>query len=472
MDRNLRGAKTRIQQRRGLDAVERNGHPPKYIVTIDNDKLLVDRSFFRNVANILSNKMIKRPLQTTELQSLKNFIMGVPPERFVMKTADYAYNQIANEFYNQKFKSTQNLVLDTKEYAKDIITLGGDNPVNLSSVAPSGQSVLRDRLRNESIQSEITSGSAGATGLPLSAGLIQQPSDTEKLILITEDILESFQKYVDYHNNPFIPYYTEKGWSQIPQRQIPLSFDSRFRDIEFNEVGRIRFRPTTAASIGTTNGQIRLPSPLENISRMQIETKVPFFIPRSGIDFSIFEKVRLNIDEMSGTGSVSPENYTFHWEFKTDVQGQKVFLTPTREDIFPRNNITLLDTITFSFRDPSNLIAFDDDRLQFVITAGSNPALFTTSTGQPHGQSTGDLIYIDDPINPANNYTNVPSNPTIDAIMNATSGHKITVINATQFTIPVDLSGLAVNQLQNVYFGSKRIIFRINFTCDQPAENV
>jgi hypothetical protein len=114
-----------------------------------------------------------------------------------------------------------------------------------------------------------------------------------------------------------------------------------------------------------------------------------------------------------------------------------------------------IDTITIQFRTPFLNEIFDADSGIFTITYG-NPTLFAIQNPTNFMLNTGDLVYV---------YNSDSGNTLINDEINRKAGQIITKLSNTQFSIAVDSSALSGSESGiNVYFGSKRIFFQIEFT--------
>lgn len=464
MDRNLRGAKSQEYTQRGARPIRR-GYPDETLMP-DNDEFFMTPDFLNRMSNSVSYK-INTKLNSNQISALKQFIIDQPVLRYKdeqgrQRPTKYIIDTISNDFINTKL-NYEPVEFDSRSFAtSELNRQVGDNPAyQRSSVAPSGRADLREKQRNLNAEQNLNDDEAQ---IKIALGIPDKPQTPQEKILKTNasiyETIAGINKKIFLFNN-----YTDNGWSQFPQRIVYIPFDSRYRDLDFNQPGKIRFRPTTSPEASNTGGQIYIKTPLQNIIKIVVEA--PFYIPTEGVDFSLYERVRMHIDEFRQLGSISPSEVVdgtpYLFDFKAVVQGQKVELFPTNDTIIFRNEFTVAEELTFEFRDPFLPIPFQDDRLEFIVTAGSNPMLITTVGGVPHNVNTGDPIYFNDPVSPNNNYTNDPPNQIIDEIVNNPNGYKATKLNATQLTVPIDLSGLAVNQIQTVFFGSKRIIFRMQF---------
>lgn len=248
----------------------------------------------------------------------------------------------------------------------------------------------------------------------------------------------------------------------MPHQVVPL--DTRFRLIDYNPP-----IPNTAYRwyVHTSNdagrpGDIRTQDTLTQVMAMTID---PFWIPISNARYQYYQRVRMYIHEFKSqavqvnefidgdSGTMTRTNF-YHFEFLVDRVGvDRIHLTPVNPTYIFRMPIAQVNTLTISFRSPFELIVFDPDRLNFVVS-NTNPAVFTSL--EPNNLATGDLVYV-------TNFTAMGF-PDEVALVNQSTGWFITRLSATTFSIPVDLSALP-GPVPNVevQFGSKRIVTQIEF---------
>jgi hypothetical protein len=211
-------------------------------------------------------------------------------------------------------------------------------------------------------------------------------------------------------------------------------------------------------------GDVRIQDTTQQIIQM---TLFPFWAPVNASVSNPYFKMRLlfkefvsqsiTVSEFNNSGQSTPTLENYHFELEVDkIVGDRMYLIP-RQSLFNfRKPMARMETLTTQFRTPFNEEVFDPDSGVFTITYG-NPTLFTITSPSVHLLNTGDLIYV---------YNSNSGNSTIDAIINDSIGYDITKLSATQFTIQVDSSVLAGSEDGiNVYYGSKRVFFEVEFLC-------
>ena len=137
-------------------------------------------------------------------------------------------------------------------------------------------------------------------------------------------------------------------------------------------------------------------------------------------------------------------------------------LPNTSARFYFRKPITLLSSLTLSFGTPLQPLLFDKDRLVYdgALTYVAPDLIFTT-TEDPN-LSNGDLVYM----------TDFTTSSTTDVLLvqtiNRSRGNVIHSVNNAIFQFSIDITGFtaptAPFSVGEVYFGSKRINFKLQFT--------
>jgi hypothetical protein len=132
-----------------------------------------------------------------------------------------------------------------------------------------------------------------------------------------------------------------------------------------------------------------------------------------------------------------------------------------------RNPITVLDSLTLSFGSPINPVVFDPDTGVATVAYQAN-TLFTTTTN--HNLETGDRVTISgfNTLNPI--YYNVLINS-----INSTSGHIVTYVSDTEFTIDIDTTPVAYSPPGTISVANNSAIVNgvgTNFANLNPGDNI
>jgi len=251
-----------------------------------------------------------------------------------------------------------------------------------------------------------------------------------------------------------------------------LLFDTRYRVIQEVNGDRLpKFVFSLHNSADVREGSVNYIAPIRDITEID---SYSFQIPYIAAADTSERRVSLLVEEIQHQSVIAHENRRFHFLFDTEIQGNRIKLTPVGNSHKAqyRFNLTItkLDRFTLSFGAPLQLIIFDPDRLLMTPTYGVNPATFTTLNAIPHNLINGDIVYF------TNFTTNTPViNNTIIAQVNRTTGHAVTVTGATTFTIPISLIGTvapAGGGVITVFFGSKRIQIPMHFVFQRPQETI
>lgn len=242
-----------------------------------------------------------------------------------------------------------------------------------------------------------------------------------------------------------------------------LDFDSRNREsadsgpftkIYWSLSLSLPFQP---GAVYLNNGLIR------DLLRFSIEE---FDIPLvDGWDswFNQYNKVSLCIHEFANQAPKLTSTRSCHLYFRPTVVGNRVRLTPMSEDFVFKIPFTQISTFTVSLAAPYDLIEFDADRAVVdaatAITSVGTALRCNTTTN--HNLSIGDIVYFEN-----FDTDNAADRITISTV-NRARGHAVSAVpSSTQFDVSVDISALAGTKTgsTNVYYGSKRITFRMRLT--------
>lgn len=242
-------------------------------------------------------------------------------------------------------------------------------------------------------------------------------------------------------------------------RDSNIIIDSRYRslantntnEIEFNIIQNIK---TKVAGTGDTyaHGETR------QIIEMQIYS---FSIPYTSNADNYYKKITMSIKEMLPISFEAYEDSQFHFMFNATVSGNLIFLEPINSVFKFYKPVTHIGgSFTLRFGSPFAPVIFNKDRLDTLsINYTTNPLEITFA--ENHNLITGDLIYIED-------FTTLNPAADLDIIndINRKDGHLCSRID--NVTISINIDGTAItspdnSHISNVYFGSKRIFFPINF---------
>ena len=236
-------------------------------------------------------------------------------------------------------------------------------------------------------------------------------------------------------------------------------FDSRYRYSSYGSFTQMKWDVTN--NVSEEDGASSIIGSMRNILMMRV---YPIVLPYSLATFPTSRTVTLEMIELSAQSFIAHEKRRYHFAFSVAANGNKVLLSPDNQNDgyfkfgYP---VSKIDSITMTFGNPMQVITFDPDRSYYTMTYGLLTTLITTEID--HNLLTGDtVIFID--------FTT--SDPVLDsetiALINRPSGHFITFVSPTEFTIPLSTLGILHPVVPGtkfaVFFNSKRIFINVEFT--------
>lgn len=500
MSKSQRRAKRKTLQQQGALPAD-NTEFEDSILGRHSGQILLTQDSLIEIANLIGRKL-KRKLSNGEVAELDKFIGRLPPSSFEGLHLSEARKKIADQFmyrhnmWEEVPEEQEDLSAlvrlntvtddpDLKEYQK--VELSGlttnENPLKYSMYHDrrGNSAVDRDRAgdvhlvgprsgpNNIATQERldmdepVVAGEGGASAAMTATIARNQQRVNKELI-----------KYLRALNGMFTPEAIEEIFQRsrnslvtfqnitLPRQIIPI--DTRFRLIEYNEMGEYKWNIHTSNDPGRP-GDVRMQDTVTEVMQMKI---CPFWIPVAESRHQFYSKVRMYIKEFKGQSiqvnefedcniGCVPRPHHYHFEFLIDRrETNRIHLIPICDTFKFRKPMAQVNTLTLVFRAPFEKIEFDADRLRFTID-NTNPAFFTSA--EPHNLSTGDLVYI---CNFVSGQANTLAAQRTEQLMNRYQGHFITRISDTEFTIPVDLTAepAPVDNIE-VQFGSKRIVTQI-----------
>jgi hypothetical protein len=203
----------------------------------------------------------------------------------------------------------------------------------------------------------------------------------------------------------------------------------------------------------------------------------PFRIPYVANADNNYSRITMLIEELSSQSFIAHENRKFQFMLKSTIDNEFIDLdTDNFNDgyFWFEKPITTLEKLTISFGNPIEKIIFDRDRDYCIIDYFVIAPATQITTEQPHNLANGDLVYFEEfdvgVVNPLLNLQ-LAINQQIKLLINRSSGHQITVINPTTFSIPA-ITNTIQNPIANirfkVFYGSKRTFIPIEIIYIQP----
>jgi hypothetical protein len=255
--------------------------------------------------------------------------------------------------------------------------------------------------------------------------------------------------------------------------KLALGYDGEWRDITLDNVNMVRqhvyFNTTFSSLPNSTPSVFKFPistnetitttyksvsHDIENIKYLRMST---ILAPNSLNVSMIGQIVKMNIREFSNLSDRDYPNIEHAYEFNVSFYGSRLSLTPLTPTFFFPKYVSLLDHFTFSFYVQNAQLEFQSPSTSAVLTFGASPSLMTTTI--PHGLVTGDLVSFYD----QGAFPLVP--PTSTQLSQLNTTFQVLVVDATEFTIPVNLTALT-GSTPIVYYTLKNIIeFSCEFIC-------
>jgi hypothetical protein len=445
--------------------------PQDTLITPDNFQIFLTQEALISIANKVS-AITKQKLRHGQIDALTKFIARLPGTRYYQKDYNTAQNMIASDFvvrHERMLRTVQEQDLDEHlsgvDQDTDAGTIADYEKKEIFQFTPDENaykfSAHQDRRGNSVIDEERVAGKRSSPDNLLPLNAVKTQYIVNKELYKTLKLLQSFMA----------PESTEEMFNKIQTISTDydnitlvhqlIQFDSRNRLPVTYNTNEYKWNVHTSGQTGQL-GNVRILDTLQQIVRMQA---YPFWAPVNNSVLNPYAKIRMLIKEFVSQSVIvsefnDPDQSTptieyYHWEFEVqEVSGDRMYLVPKQPLFTFRKPMARIDTITTQFRTPFSDEVFDPDSGVFTITY-ANPTLFTITNPAVHLLNTGDLIYV---------YNSDSGDTTIDAEINNVNGHIITKLSTTEFTIPVDSSTLVGTETSiNVYYGSKRLFFQIEF---------
>lgn len=454
--------------------LEKRGISLDTIITPDNKQLFLSRELLIQIGNRIS--LITGSIMTKiQMTDLFNYIKNLPFDKYKGLTYNNAATLIA-KLYLDRNVVKKNLI--ESEYKTNPINLANLNEITPTPTIVEYQveeikqftnnenqykySAFADRRGNAFIDyKKVNDNFSSPDSLPPGKKITNDELNKENY-----ETLKLVKNFLDPHFisdliNRFSSTYTNYQSINLPHQTFPL--DSRNR-VLYNDNNSNNLEYTwslTFSGLIGQQGNLNINDTLQQIMQIKIGS---FWLPMYPIAGSYYNKIRMLIKEFNSQSNrvtefidsdpTIPTTYNFHFEFNiTQTIGNRVFLEPVNDIFTFRKPFAMIDTLTISFRTPFNQLILQPDRGVYTLTYGF-PTVLTITSGTT-GISTGDLIYI---------LNSDSGNTTIDTYLNRSEGYIATKISDTEFSIPVDTSILVGSETGiNVYYGSKRIFFDLNF---------
>jgi hypothetical protein len=250
-----------------------------------------------------------------------------------------------------------------------------------------------------------------------------------------------------------------------PMSQLSYSLillDSKYRKLDTDGTSVLSWNAANSAT--TSQGTFNYTPNIRDIVSIQT---FRFTTPKPTSGDNSYRLISMFITEFVNQGIVAQENRQFQFLFESVVEDNKMMLNPS--DILSEGTfyfdspITRLDSITLTFGSPLEQVIFPKDRMNVTFTYA---AVTTIITPESHGLSNGDRISL-------TGFTtdDIAGDAGVIAAMNRLSGHSVTVLSSTTFTISVNtanITGKTSTFEASCYFMENRMFIPIKIGYIKP----
>jgi len=446
------------------------------IVTPDNQGILLEKETLLSISNKISS-ITGAKMTATSVSELVDMIKYMPPEQFFKRSLNHAENTIAKMFMTKHLREAAHVDVGLDRDGGDNTHLGDymkqevmqtsadEHQYKYTAHADRRGNSIIDRDRVDGLRSSPNN-VASSYGINPELG-VNDPAFIGKIMEALNRVGSSFDpENIDQmfdRARSSVPGLQTFQNICFPHRVVPL--DSRNKLQAHNMENEIKWNLHSSGDSGRL-GDVRIQDTLQEVIRVKI---CPFWIPIQDPLDEYYDKIRIHIKEFWQASIVTeflesdqttPTTYNYHFEMEiTEKKADRILLTPICNTYTFSKPIARIETLTVCFRSPFKAITLLDDQGLFTMTysiAAAAPTVFSINSGV-HNLNTGDLVYIID--------TNTGNNA-LTSTINRTSGHFITRINNTDFSINVDTNTLSPGSETNisVVYGSKRIFLQMEFT--------
>jgi hypothetical protein len=398
--------------------------------------------FYDNIMNQVSSKL-KRPLEISEKKQVTTFIRKIDPNilkpMYKDKTIPIMIDTLVKEF--SSFKCGESLNEDTKPLFQKMIGKSSESGTTHGIYDNPSYGVVT-RKPSEAVQ--------------------QTPNQEFKIqelfgIKSASEICKILNPMASYRKN----YMVLDSRYRNTTEQSPPSVKS----FEWNYVQKNQ---------NTIQGSVNVIGNVRDIVGFRV---YPFRIPYVANADNSYSRITMLIEELASQAFIAHENRKFQFMLKSTVDNEFIDLdTDNFNDgyFWFEKPITTLEKLTISFGNPLEKIIFDRDRDFCGIDYFTIAPATQITTEKTHNLANGDLVYFEDfdvgAVNPL--LTNqVVINNNIKILINQGSGHQITVINPTTFSIAA-VTNTIQNPIANirfkVFYGSKRAFIPIEIIYMKP----
>lgn len=389
----------------------------------------------KNLSERIS-KELKIPLSNQLIKQVNIFLNNQNYKKLYI-----TYNEDYNKIDAQIIKNYMNLLENnSKEKYIDVHELNKQNVLNNKNLLPSGDYHFSNTVQRVKKQTNVSNVSNVSNVKEPVQNNIVQKSSTELFNNLSIDEKLAMVKII---NRPSI------------LREGKIFLDSRYRDLSVTETNKISFSLINNSRAMRSLGGVAVITG-KNVRDIVKITVPKFTIPYIKTADNYYNKISLSFVELLADAYHTYENGDYHFMFSATKNGNLIELTPDDPTYEFFEPISYIERLTLRFGSPiGSFIDFNKDRLYIQsVDYASNPGEITFA--EEHNLVTEDIIYIKD-------FTSLT--PSIDsevlAEINSSNGHIINEVSTTTISIPIDFNRITnpnINQIVEVYFGSKRIM--------------
>lgn len=461
MDRDLVESKIKELTRRGI--------LPQDVITRDNDNILLSKTTYRLVANILSAQF-HRKLTTNEVNFIRNMMDRMSTSQFYNMHYSQALNHIA-QMIHHRIKNPDTSVSSVRQYQKKALgqLTADEHPYKFSAFnKEDGEIEFNDTVKRNLGDHRI------ANDDPVQQAMFE----LTKSIGDMNNIWRSFVNPSHLRHILKDAHAIRIGSNDIALRDQYIPFDSRHRKLEFNTPRanapivsgnntiipmEFQWEINISSNFGQ-NGQLLVTNELQEVIQMEIgEILIPTI--NLGVDIDIYyDRITLLIKEFQEQSARTADGHRYHFIFKVEKitnnacpAESRLRLTPIFSKYIFFYPIKRVENITVVFRNLYRKVNLLSD----VVYLNISGVTFTVAvSGGVHGMLSGEVVYFDKVSSGA---------PAEDNLLSRPEGHIITVTGANTFQINTaggnDVNIIFTSTVSNVraYIGCRRVHIPIHF---------
>jgi hypothetical protein len=412
-----------------------------------------DKQFILDVANKITETRGTKLLKN-EIEGLVHHIKTLNFQLFRNKPRNRVISMVANNFHIQ-LANRENNVIDVHEYLKSQV---GSIPYDKQSIEAQVQhhpytESKKWNARNRNTREGFKALNTDETNKPYYKNYDVISDEDETSAPVSK---ASIPRALENSVTPYSPNHDKfPGIRKQRIQNVYLCLDSYQRQLH-TDPSVFSWVVQYSANIqqGTVN---TLSDNITNIVNIQFNR---FFIPYVEDADNVYKQLTVTIDEFTSMSVLAKNNVRYHMMFDSDVQGNRIQLTPQINDegrFRFYTPVKVLNTITLRFQAPFTPVTFQKDRFNVTITSVS-----ATQTNivfsENHGVADGERVHITG----YNTLAPIIDKSQIDDI-NKIKGHVVTYISNTVLEINADLTTVTsdVDNISVCFIATRRLIFPV-----------